>query len=260
MTSMSTAPGRQTRTRVDLARAGLMVRLEEFQRSGRDRLPPESALSAELGVSRNTLREALAQLESEGLVERKRRVGTVITMAPQHEATSPAPRPTYPLDRIQSIPDFLEAAGGDHDVEWVTVRQETASPGVASALGLGKDNEVFHIRRKYAKDGVGVAIGEHWIPRVLRGQSVHIEGLTVGVSTYLETSQHMEIGKVTHTVSATTASVRFAHDLGVPIGSALLVVEARLQEVSGAEPETVALGSLVFNPAVVSLSATAELA
>ena len=43
-----------------------------------DRLPPEVDFAAERGVSRTTLRRALSELESEGLVARRKRVGTVI--------------------------------------------------------------------------------------------------------------------------------------------------------------------------------------
>ncbi|TPW29171.1 GntR family transcriptional regulator [Martelella alba] len=43
-----------------------------------ERLPPEVDFATECGVSRTTLRRALSELESEGLVERRKRVGTVI--------------------------------------------------------------------------------------------------------------------------------------------------------------------------------------
>lgn len=42
------------------------------------RLPPEVDLAAAYGVSRATLRRALGEMESEGLVERRRRSGTVV--------------------------------------------------------------------------------------------------------------------------------------------------------------------------------------
>lgn len=49
-----------------------------------DRLPPEVDFAAERGVSRTTLRRALSELESEGLVARRKRVGTVVaSLTPQ---------------------------------------------------------------------------------------------------------------------------------------------------------------------------------
>lgn len=49
-----------------------------------DRLPPEVEFAAQRGVSRTTLRRALSELEAEGLVARRKRVGTVVTsLTPQ---------------------------------------------------------------------------------------------------------------------------------------------------------------------------------
>ncbi|HON42182.1 MAG TPA: winged helix-turn-helix domain-containing protein, partial [Bacillota bacterium] len=42
------------------------------------KLPPETVLAQQLGVSRTALREALQRLESEGYIVRRRRVGTIV--------------------------------------------------------------------------------------------------------------------------------------------------------------------------------------
>ena len=42
------------------------------------RLPPETELAAAMGVSRTVIRDALSELEREGLVERVRGIGAVV--------------------------------------------------------------------------------------------------------------------------------------------------------------------------------------
>ena len=54
----------------------LLIQNEQF-RPG-DQLPSEEKLAEELGVSRSTLREAIGQLESRGVILRRQGVGTFI--------------------------------------------------------------------------------------------------------------------------------------------------------------------------------------
>lgn len=56
----------------------LRLRLSQESWSAGDRLPSEPALAKELGVSRVSVRAALAQLESEGLVDRRHGSGTYV--------------------------------------------------------------------------------------------------------------------------------------------------------------------------------------
>ena len=63
----------------------IVASLLEELRTGRyaraDRLPAEVDLSAELGVSRTVIRDALSEMERAGYVERVRGIGTVVNRA-----------------------------------------------------------------------------------------------------------------------------------------------------------------------------------
>lgn len=67
-----------------------------------DRLPPERALAAELGVSRSRLREAIQQLVSRGLVSSRRGGGTFVTVAAAAHSLEKAFKPLVPLVRAEA--------------------------------------------------------------------------------------------------------------------------------------------------------------
>ena len=66
-----------------------------------ERLPPSRKLAESLGVARNTLRDALYQLEREGLLEPRAGSGTYVT-APETEAVPSAVQEATPLELIDS--------------------------------------------------------------------------------------------------------------------------------------------------------------
>src|SRR4051794_5894871 len=69
---MATVPAHK-RIRDDLA-----AEIESGALSARDRLPGESDLAARYGVTRMTVRQALSNLVAEGLLVRRRGVGTFV--------------------------------------------------------------------------------------------------------------------------------------------------------------------------------------
>lgn len=83
------------------------------------RLPTVRALAGDLGVATGTVARAYKELEAQGLVESRRRLGTVVT--------SPAPRPaTGPEQRLRFLMDeVIEAArqGGVDDATLLSLFQ-----------------------------------------------------------------------------------------------------------------------------------------
>ena len=91
----------------------IVARLEGAIRGGRlkeaDRLPPERQLSAQLGVSRATVREALHELELKGLVERRQGRGTAVVDLGRGEHTQQLLRKLDARERdLAEVMDFRE--------------------------------------------------------------------------------------------------------------------------------------------------------
>lgn len=69
-----------------------------------DRLPSERALAAEMGISRTSLREAIAQLSSKGLLTARVGGGTYVCLPPAVQAATDPLKPYLPL--FQGDPEY----------------------------------------------------------------------------------------------------------------------------------------------------------
>lgn len=94
----------------------LAGRIRSGQIAPGDRLPTESALMDEQGVSRTVVREALSQLQASGLVETRHGVGTFVLEGAEHAPFSIRPRQLATLQDVVAVLELrlgveTEAAG-----------------------------------------------------------------------------------------------------------------------------------------------------
>lgn len=87
----------------------LSTRIVTQEYASEERLPSERQLAQDLGVARNTVREALDQLEARGMIRRRAGSGSFVTYDPDGEskATSPVAAETGPL-HLQVMRGILE--------------------------------------------------------------------------------------------------------------------------------------------------------
>ena len=118
-----------------------------------DRLETEPALARRLGVSRTTLRSAIALLEHEGHVKRRHGAGTFVTA-----------RPVLRNDLGQnfSVTDMISAAGrrpGTAEIEADTV---SAPADIAVQLQVEEGTPLSRLRRVRTADGRRVVDSTDW--------------------------------------------------------------------------------------------------
>jgi DNA-binding GntR family transcriptional regulator len=109
------------------------------------RLPPESALALQLGVSRTTVRAALQGLAADGLVTRRRRHGTVVN--------AQLLRASMPLNRLVSFHALIEQAGHDASTDAQEVAEGPAPGFAAAALGVEPGAPCVFVDRLLRADG-----------------------------------------------------------------------------------------------------------
>lgn len=135
--------------------------IETGRFAGGQRLPSESDLAESFEISRLTVRQAMAKLADEGLVERKQGVGTFVTprqVAVQHDLSlSSSWRQRFEDEGHESSSELLESALHDG-----IPRELAASVAPAEAVG-----SFGFLKRVHYVDGRPIGWTESWVPNSL---------------------------------------------------------------------------------------------
>lgn len=118
-----------------------------------DRIPDEAELAVEFGVARATVNKALQLLAEEGLLERKRRAGTHVTVNPARKATL-----TIPIVREQ-----IEGAGLEYSHRVVAQELAPLPADVAARMSLPEGTMLIRLRTVHYGDGQPFQVEDRWI-------------------------------------------------------------------------------------------------
>jgi GntR family transcriptional regulator len=119
-----------------------------------DRLPPERDLAASLGVSRMTLRQALASLAARGILERGVGRGTFVA----------EPKVEHDHTRIKGFTSQMTAAGLEPGARVLQAALAPAPPEVAAALALDRGAPAVQVARLRSGGGEPLTLESSWIP------------------------------------------------------------------------------------------------
>ena len=109
-----------------------------------EQLLSEPILAKKLNVSRVTLREAIQILVLEGLLIRRRGIGTFVASNLQIE---------NPLNRNTSVTEFIKSKNAKPGTTDLTINIREASPYISSMLNLNEGDPVIYIQRVRTADG-----------------------------------------------------------------------------------------------------------
>jgi GntR family transcriptional regulator len=110
---------------------------DEALRPGR-RLPTEAEFSATFGVGRTTVREALKQLENDGLIQVKRGLGRFVSAAPALRR---------PLTRLEGVTEMMQASGYQVTNRVLSVAVQLPTEDERKVLQLSESAEVIRLER-----------------------------------------------------------------------------------------------------------------
>ncbi|MGQ0574837.1 MAG: GntR family transcriptional regulator [Pseudonocardia sp.] len=209
-------------------------RLQQLIESGEmpvgGRLTNEVELAEQLGVSRPTMRKAIAYLVDRGMVVRRRGVGTQVVQ----------PKVRRPVE-LSSLYDDLAKAGQAPSTIVRLLEVRPAPDHVAAALGAPDGIEVVWIERLRHAGGEPLAIMHNAVPTsVLRPAAADLERR--GLYELLRAAGH--VPRTAHqTVGARAATTAEARLLGEPRGAAMLTMTRTAWDAGG---QAVEYGSHVY--------------
>jgi GntR family transcriptional regulator len=177
-----------------------------------DALPTEQTLCDQFGVSRITVRRALADLADAGLIERRQGVGSFVRDQP----------PSHRSADGGSFMDELRQTEFETGVDVVELDVRPAPRMIADQLGRERVLHVLRLRRE-RRTSEPLMITEAWLPDDL-SDTVTKEALSRAPLYRLLADVGVELDRVQHEITAEIAGPRTAQLLDTAIGSALLRV------------------------------------
>ena len=174
-------------------------------------IPNEQQLGKIFGVSRITVRRAVANLENEGLVEKQQGRGTFV------REVLPAQRPAATLGFLETLRKHAPST----QVKVLDVRLENPPPVVAVQLQLSPGERAVRAVRVRSIQGVAVMVTEAWIPEH-HGQNVTRSNLKNQTLYEIMVAQGVRFGRVVQEITAVPADPVHGKLLSASVGSPLL--------------------------------------
>ena len=142
------------------------------------RLPSEPSLASQMGVSRSTIRQALSELEMEGMIFRKHGSGTFVNQRVVNIGTR--------LEEVWSFVEMIEESGYAPDVRHIDLDLINPAASVARELNLNQEEEVLRTANVFLADQVPVIYCVDYIPAKLVRSAYQPEELYGPVYEFLE--------------------------------------------------------------------------
>lgn len=180
------------------------------------RIPAESDLASDLGVSRTTIRDALARLEQEGAIYRRQGAGTFVN--------EPGLQIKSRLEEIWSYEKVLEEHGYTPSVVLLGTDETPADEELAAELAIEPGEAVIVVDKLFLEDDVPVVLTHNRIPKRHLDNDA-MDRLDEPVYVFLEANSDRRLGYYLSEIIPVALSTDEAGHLGVDPGTPAICFE-----------------------------------
>jgi len=182
-------------------------------------LPSEKDLAERIGVSRNTVREALGLLEFDGLIVRRWGSGTFV-----RDSSDPV---SVSMTDIVPIRDVIRGSGREPDFTYFDVTAIPCPQGMAESFGCRPGDDTWRIDRIFAVDGTPVVFLRDHVPTRIKGREFDprpLKDADIDLLSLLRDATHSRITSMEAELYAVSATGELTTWLRVKRGHPLLRV------------------------------------
>jgi GntR family transcriptional regulator len=179
-----------------------------------DMLPSERQLCQDHGVSRITVREAIGQLVSEGLLIRVRGKGTFV-----------ADRAVRSRLHLASFQEDMRRLGREPTTVLLSAGRGEPPARTAELFAPSGTSKGYHVRRLRVADGIPMAVDDAWYSAALAPGLIDMDLATRSIYRTLTEHYGRSLDRAEQTVGAVGASREIAALLGLPVSRPVLVFD-----------------------------------
>jgi GntR family transcriptional regulator len=206
-----------------------LLRHEIAQRLARGetyQLPSENELAESHGISRQTVRHALDELERDGWIYRQKGVGSFAVVR----------RVEQELAALVSTSEAMRQRGWHLETQVLEVRQLPVPSHVATALEIPAQAQVYEVTRLRIADGAPVSLQTNYLPAALCPR-LEENDLSASLYRLLESRYGLRLWHGQETLRAAGATSHEAHLLAIKEGAPVMRTERITYAANGAAVE-----------------------
>ncbi len=195
----------------------LEAKIESDEWEPGDKLPSESELCDAFEVSRTVVRQALQEMEYEGLIYRRKGKGSFVA------------EPKIAESLAQKLTGFYQdmvARGKKPVTKVLEFKEQSAGPKISNFLGLDKDDNVYKITRLRFIDSEPIVLVTTYLPKSLCPKLGEADLANKSLYAYLEDQCGIVLSHGRRTIEAVAATEEEASLLDVETGSPLIMLDS----------------------------------